>query len=258
MECIPCKFESRFTTNYRKHLASNKHKTVCSEAMVCHKCLRGIRNRGAYVKHVESCNVDKCPISYRLLPRDNEDDDNLDTLYMTFDELMRDRLTTSNQKIILSQMQREKSDIEDYIIIIDQMIEEDIARFDQEQEEDLADGSISKRKPYQLRLSKYFIFVLNALCRSTEKVVITHRNITINGSNREMLFKHKGALHTDVIIRQIAQRSKYSEAINDRNENFPKFSKVYAELFETLESHAMTFKNNHNNAERRRRMRRLV
>ncbi len=264
MECIPCNYETKYSTHFRRHIASSRHKEICYDNAVCYKCLKSMGNKGACASHAAACQVVKCPTKWRISKdRKTEEEteaesDRLRSLYMTIRDLMNDKFTASDHNIILHQMDREEAELMDYMGSIESRIEEDMSDFDREQEEDLAEGNISKKRSYSLRMSKYFRFVLEILCRSTKNLVITHRDMSVDGSERLMLFKHEGALHSDAIIRQMALRSKYAVYIKDNGEPFPKFSEAYVELFNTLKSHAMGRKSQHNYAVARQRHRRIM
>lgn len=111
---------------------------------------------------------------------------------------------------------------------------------------DLKDGYIREIKPFKLRIITFFSHVIVRLCRSTQKLVITHRDLTLNGSDRELLFKHGNELHSDLIIRALAKQSRHSEIIEDDDSPLPKFPSEYNELLLILYQQAMHRKNEHN------------
>jgi hypothetical protein len=63
--CNRCEFGSKYKNCFRRHINSNKHHDVCSDANACHLCLKQFQTKSGYSKHMRKCNVDICPMTQK-------------------------------------------------------------------------------------------------------------------------------------------------------------------------------------------------
>ena len=259
MNCITCGFDTKFSTHFRKHIDSLAHEDLCNSKLVCKKCLKQFKKKCGLSKHSKTCKVDLAPVQRNksnaitvaakpvaVNTQVNNIQFNHCSFAMSINDLIGDPFTTSNHRLTLEQMKRETSDIYDYLIDIDNDIQRSMDEFNIQQVMDLKDGYIREIKPFKLRIITFFSHVIVRLCQSTQKLVITHRDLTINGSGRELLFKHGDELHSDLIIKALAKQSRHSEIIEDDDSPLPKFPSEYNELLIILYQQAMHRKNEHN------------
>lgn len=259
MLCRVCNFETKYTTNFRKHLSSITHESECKKILVCNKCLLGFANNGSFVNHTKACDFNLCPKKYKKINQEISLQEtkpqivinqitqyNHCTFKMTINDLIRDPFTTSNHRLILEQMKREKSDIYDYLIEIDNDIQKSIDAYNIQQAMDLRDGYIRNIKEFKLPILLFFSHVMVRLCQSTRMLVVTHRDLTIDGSDRELLFKHDNNLHSDLVIKELVNQSRHSAIIEDDDSPLPSFPREYNDLLVILYQQAMRRKNEHN------------
>jgi len=259
MRCNVCKFETGIKTNFRKHLSSITHKSECRKMLVCDKCLLSFANNGSFTNHINACDFDLCPKKFKKINREISLQEtkpqivinqitqyNNCTFKMSINDLIRDPFTTSNHKLILEQMKREKSDIYDYLIEIDNDIQKSIDAHNIQQAMDLRDGYIKNIKEFKIPILLFFSHVMVRLCQSTRMLVVTHRDLTIDGADRELLFKHDNNLHSDLVIKELIKQSRHSEIIEDDNSPLPAFPREYNDLLVILYQQAMRRKNEHN------------
>jgi hypothetical protein len=242
MNCDTCVFRTNKTTNFRKHLNSFAHFNKCKLAWTCHYCLKTFTRKSGYSNHVKTCDIDLCPSkkATQLITQPAagpiqpivQTINNISIVYnnckfiTSIDDLLKDNFVTSNQKYILYQMQKEKE------------THEEIQR-------DLAEQGCNFL-PYKISYMIYCDHVLKTLCKSTDNLVITHRDINIEGSNKELLFKHDGDLYADLIIRDIVKFSKYYNEITDFDYKISGCPREYKQLLLKLHDLAMRRKNEHN------------
>lgn len=263
MNCNSCDFETSNKNDFRRHIESQTHGTNCFNKLVCKKCLRQFKKKCGLIKHSKTCKVELAPvqrnksnaITIAEKPAESNTINNTQvnniqfnhcSFAMSINDLIGDPFTTSNHRLTLEQMKRETSDIYDYLIDIDNDIQRSMDEFNIQQVMDLKDGYIREIKPFKLRIITFFSHVIVRLCQSTQKLVITHRDLTLNGSDRELLFKHGDELHSDIIIKALAKQSRHSEIIEDDDSPLPKFPSEYNELLIILYQQAMHRKNEHN------------
>ncbi len=228
--CSVCKYSARDNYDLSKHCASKKHiKNIemQSKCCKCRICLKVFKNAFSLGRHMKTIHAD---LQEKSEPPPKKP-------YLEISELEKDILTTYKHKMVLRQMSLENCDIQDYMPVVDELISEDSSRFYLSQEDPMTGGQGSKT--YSISIVKYFEIFLEVICKSTSDLVITHRDITVDGSKKLMLFKHNNVLYPDIIIRKIATKSKHFKSIKDNGEQFPKTSDHYNKLFETLESKAM-------------------
>ena len=260
MNCDTCDYKTTYTTNFRKHLNSFAHFNKCKLAWTCHYCLKSFTRKSGYSNHVKTCDIDLCPskkATQLITQRVSEPIqpivqtiNNISIVYnnckfiTSIDDLLKDNFVTSNQKYILYQMQKEKATISDYISEIDLSISKE-KETHEEIQRDLAEQGCNFL-PYKISYMIYCDHVLKTLCKSTDNLVITHRDINIEGSNKELLFKHDGDLYADLIIRDIVKFSKYYNEITDFDYKISGCPREYKQLLLKLHDLAMRRKNEHN------------
>ena len=259
--CNICDYKSKDRFNYRRHLSSVSHEKECSNNLACKKCLQRFGNQGAYAKHVKTCNIELCPVIRKSKKQSIEISTQVQSqpqpqivinnyidcnFSMTISDLIKDPFTTSNHRLILHQMEREESTLSDYITEIDESISETINIFNEDQIQLLEDEYISKIKDFVLTFKIFWEHAIKILCKSTQRLVVTHRDLTVDGSRREILFKHEKKLHADSIIRELVKQSKYYSVISDFTYKIERCPPEYADLLIILYEQAMRRKNEHN------------
>lgn len=257
-DCTICDYKSKDKFNYRKHLYSLSHGNKCSNNLACKKCLQIFGNQGAYAKHVKTCDIELCPVirktkkqqtvilQAQAQPQIVINNFNQCTFAMTINDLIKDPFTTSNHRLILEQMKRESCTLSDYISEIDNDIQKSIDAYNEDQLQLLEDEYISKIKPFVLTFKIFCRHAIKILCKSTKKLVITHRDISLDGTQREILFKHEQDLHADSILRELVKQSKYYSLISDFSYKLEGCQPEYADLLIILYEQAMRRKNEHN------------
>ncbi len=62
--CNPCGYSTKKKSNFRNHLTSKNHITICKDALVCSNCLRTFSKQGPRYPHVKACKIVLCPKSF--------------------------------------------------------------------------------------------------------------------------------------------------------------------------------------------------
>jgi len=259
MLCEVCNFETSITTNFRRHLESQAHFVKSHDNLICSKCLKQFKKLCGFSKHIKTCKTQLAPSQKNLYeqmqitnqPASIQNIQNINNgtiihnYYMSIPALMNDKFTDSNHKLILHQMNIEKSDVLDYLPSIDQLIENDKNIHDQIQQENIEDGAL-RAVPFSLKILKFFHYTVRALTESTMNITITHRDLSVDGDCKLLLFKHQNNLHEDTIIRKIAKLSKFKEIIDDDGCKLPEFPEQYRGFIKAMYAKAFSRKNRHN------------
>ncbi len=251
IHCSSCEYSTTKKSNFRDHLKSKTHVVKCKNCKTCPNCLRTFSKQGPCNQHIAACKVELLPRSFERAKKKF----NNSTKTITFQELIRDEFTSSLHRICLLQMQKEESDINDYLEEVDNIIEAAKRDYDIEQQEDFNNGESSKIKEYKLPILKFYRILVDVLCNSITNLVITHMDISIDGQNRRLLFKHKGMLYGDSIIREISKKSKFSYLIVDNESELPVPRDTYKKLLDRLYSAVVSRRGEHNFAVKRAKAR---
>ncbi len=212
--CEPCGYSSDRKSSFRIHLMSKRHSIACKSSLVCPTCLRTFRTAGPYSMHIKACKVELCPKSFERTKIDQDISNIGPDAVWKIKDLIKDIFTLPIHKDILRHMQADSSDIWKYLPKIDNILKTSIT------------GEIPIQKFYEIAVSVF--------CESVLSIVITHHDLTIDGSYKLILFKSKGVLRGNSVIRELANASKYRDMIIDnvRPLEFPKAP--YIDLLDRL------------------------
>ncbi len=246
IHCTPCNYSTNIKANFRNHLLTKSHVTKCRISLVCHKCLRKFSRQKPCSQHANDCKIDLYPKSFErtTTSRPKPDNDHYDrNTVLSIKDLHKKEFTTNLHKMCLTQMMNEQTNIIDYIDKIDSIIEDAKIQYDRDQQDDYDCGDIKKIKEYTLPIQRFHDYVMSAICDSTTGIVITHIDLSMDGNSRYLLFKHEGMLRSDVIIREIAQRSRFLKYIVINEKPLPIHMDKYKELLSRLYAIAVNRRN---------------
>lgn len=249
--CSTCDFETTRKSHFKEHVLSIKHIKKCEASLICCHCLKEFKRKSGLVTHSKTCKMQiRKDNLLELIPSSQPITivNNTVNINVTFqiDDLINDEFTTSLHRMVLLQLKREPCDLFDYAELIDNDIQLKVDEHNQIQIQDIEDGFIKREKPYALTKHGYNHFAMTRLCMSTTNLVITHRDFDLNENNRQMLFKHDGKLHTDAIIDNLINASKFKDIIIDDGRPLPAVPTQYQALLVILYNQATRRRDEHN------------
>ena len=292
--CKICNYKARDSYNYNRHLKSDKHLERKEKTSECVHCSTIFYNKYSMLRHEKICK--QKPVSIEVnsgssctniansslnnisnsmnstnvninMPESSVNAKELESYMMEIKELIKNQLTDCFQKLVLSQMMAEESDIMDYLEEIDEEILKEWNKF-REQHNNLckltrfvdvldehgnpvinkygfADTEtevlgLSTRcfhheAGFKLGIGHLNTILSKVLLNNKENLVVTHQTISLTGTVK-LLFKHLKSLHNSGCVKTLLEKSKHVDKFCIKESDVNLSQEKYKELYSNLEN----------------------
>lgn len=291
--CKLCKYNARDKFNYERHIQSKQHISKEKASNKCQFCDNYYSNKSNRNKHEKKCknrpveiqiqgsgnnniinsslsNINNSLNSTNInvnIPENSISAKDLESYMMEIKDLVKHQFTDCFQKLVLTQMMTEKTDIMDYLDEIDEEILKEWKVFREQHEKlcqitefvDILDENGEKimteygfaktsvkvigmstqcfhhRANFKLGINELNKILTKVLLNNTENLVVTHQTISLSGTI-QLLFKHLKSLHDSGCVKKLLEKSKHADKFNIEESDITLDKDKYSSMYSTLEN----------------------
>lgn len=289
--CEACKFECGYKSEFDRHINSKKHKEKVARGNLCIFCFKKLSTSFNKKRHESKCksrtvsievnsgssctNIANSSLNNSMnstnvninMPESTVNAKDLESYMMEIKELIKNQLTDCFQKLVLSQMMAEESDIMDYLEEIDEEILKEWNKFREQHNSlckltrfvdvldehgnpvinkygfadteteviGLSTQCFHHEAGFKLGIDHLNTILSKVLLNNKENLVVTHQTISLTGTIK-LLFKHLKSLHNSGCVKTLLEKSKHVDKFCIKESDVDLSQEKYKELYSNLEN----------------------